>query len=105
MIEKKYGKGMLRPYSCLPGTYGKMQVNTEPTSCIAFDLVIATRANMSDDLVYDFTKALFENLPQFFTRLPGKDAKLITLADAMKNVNIPFHPGALKYYREKGLIK
>lgn len=104
MIDKKYGKGMLRPYSCLPGTYGKMQVNTEPTNCIAFDLVIATRADMSDDLVYEFTKTLFEHLPQFY-ETAGKDAKLITLADAMKNVNIPFHPGALKYYREKGLIK
>jgi uncharacterized protein len=104
MIEKKYGKGMLRPYSCSPGTYGKNQVNTEPTHCIAFDLIIATRADVGEDVVYEFTKSLFDHLDEFYDTA-GKDSKLITLEGAMKNINIPFHPGALKYYREKGLVK
>ncbi|MHB8092695.1 MAG: TAXI family TRAP transporter solute-binding subunit [Syntrophales bacterium] len=104
LIDKKYGKDLLRPITLQPGLYGKNQVNTEPVDCIAFDLVIATRADMSDDAVYEFTKQLFEHLPEFY-ETAGPDSKLITLQGAMKNVGFPFHPGALRYYKEKGLIK
>lgn len=104
MIDKKYGKNLLQPITLKPGLYGKNQVNTEPIDCIAFDLVIATRVDLDDNTVYEFTKSLFDHLPEFYDTA-GNDSKLITLAGAMKNINIPFHPGALKYYREKGLIK
>lgn len=104
MIDKKYGKGLLSPIVLQPRLYGKNQVNTEPVNCIAFDLIIATRADLGDETVYEFTKNLFENLKEFY-ETAGPDSKLITLEGAMKNVGIPFHPGALKYYKEKGLIK
>jgi len=104
MIDTKYGKGLLRPIALQPGLYGKNQVNTEPVNCIAFDLIIATRADLGDEIVYEFTKNLFDNLKEFY-ETAGKDSNLITLEGAMKNISIPFHPGALKYYKEKGLVK
>lgn len=104
MVEGKYGKGLIRPHSCPPGLYGSNQVNTEPTNCIAFDLVIATRVDLEDEVVYEFTKSLFDHLDEFY-ETAGIDSRLITLEGAVKNVGFPFHPGALRYYREKGLIK
>jgi hypothetical protein len=53
-------------------------------------------------MVYKITKALFENLEEVAKSHPqGRD---ITLEDA-PNAAIPLHPGAAKYYRERGLIK
>jgi hypothetical protein len=104
LVEKKYGKDLLRPIVLKPGLYGKNQVNTEPVNCIAFDLIIATRADLGEDIVYDFTKSLFDNMNEFY-ETGGKDGKIVTLEGAMKNIGISFHPGALKYYREKGLVK
>jgi len=104
VMDKTYGKGLIRPIVLQPKLYGENQVNTEPVNCIAFDLIIATRADLDDEIVYEFTKHLFDNLKEFY-ETGGMDSKLITLEGAMKNISIPFHPGALKYYREKGLIK
>jgi TRAP-type uncharacterized transport system substrate-binding protein len=49
------------------------------------------------------TKLVFENLPDLASAHSA--AKEITLAGAPKDSPIPLHPGAERYYREKGLIK
>jgi len=103
-MDLKYGKGLLLPISLQPGLYGSNQVNQEPVGCIAFNLVIATRADMQEEAVYEFTKVLFDNLKEFY-EAAGKDSELITLEGAVKDVGFPYHPGALKYYREKGVVK
>lgn len=60
------------------------------------------RDGIPEDMVYKITKALFENLEEVAKSHPqGRD---ITLEDA-PNAAIPLHPGAAKYYRERGLIK
>jgi TRAP transporter TAXI family solute receptor len=103
-MEKKYGPDRVYIQTQPPKLYGPNQVNTEPVDCIAYDLVIATHAGMDDETVYEFTKHLFDHLPEFY-EMGGPYAKIITLEKAMTKVHFPFHPGALKYYREKGLIK
>jgi TRAP-type uncharacterized transport system substrate-binding protein len=49
------------------------------------------------------TKQLFENLPELVAA--HKAAKAIKLENAVAGLPIPLHPGAEKYYREKGLLK
>lgn len=65
--------------------------------------VIVTRADLSEKLVYDITKAVLEN--QKF--LKERHAYFTDLkATNMQNAIIaPLHPGAAKYYKEKGIIK
>ena len=54
-------------------------------------------------MVYNLTKALFENQAELASaHAKGKE---LNLQYAVKGVSIPFHPGAVKYYKEKGLMK
>jgi len=63
----------------------------------------ATNDSLSEQTAYEVTKALFENTETLGQVHPkGKEVSLKT---ALLSVSIPLHPGAEKYYREKGLIK
>jgi uncharacterized protein len=76
---------------------------TAPVNTLAVMAVWATHDGVSDQLAYEVTKALFENTETLGQVHPkGKE---IALKTALQSVSIPLHPGAEKYYREKGLIK
>ena len=63
--------------------------------------VLVCDSELADDLVYNITKALFENLAEL---APVHDkAKLIAPGKALTAAAITVHPGAAKYYTEKGL--
>ena len=64
---------------------------------------LATRADLPDDLVYGMTKAIFESLPDLASSHAA--AKSIKLENALQGMPVPAHPGAEKYFREKGLTK
>ncbi len=60
-------------------------------------------AEMSDEIAYEFTKAIYEHAEKFIDY--HGDGKLMT-KKTMSRVGAPealFHPGALKFYREKGI--
>jgi TRAP transporter TAXI family solute receptor len=58
------------------------------------------RAGLPDDLVYQLVKAVFENQPRL---LKAHSSASETLPqNAVKNTFLPFHPGAVRYYREIG---
>ena len=67
-------------------------------------------ANVSEEAVYQMTKALFEgeagkpSAAELMAKahVQGKNVQLKT---ALSGMAIPLHPGAEKYYKEKGLIK
>lgn len=82
------------------GTYGGQTADV-PTAAVQNFLV--THAGVSDQLAYDMTKGLFENLDQL--QAAHAAAKAITLSEAAVKSPVPLHPGAAKYYREKGLLK
>jgi TRAP transporter TAXI family solute receptor len=72
-----------------------------PTAAVANYLV--TSSAVSDGLAYQMTKLIFENLPELATaHASGKEIKLET---APIGNPIPLHPGAARYYKEKGLLK
>jgi TRAP transporter TAXI family solute receptor len=72
-----------------------------PTAAIVNYLV--TSSAVSDDLAYQMTRLIFESLPELANaHAAGKDIKLATAAAGSP---VPLHPGAIRYYREKGLIK
>lgn len=56
-----------------------------------------------EDLVYKVTKAIFENKKMLTDT--HKIAEFTTVETSAKYSPIPIHPGALKYYKEKGLVK
>ncbi|USK56696.1 TAXI family TRAP transporter solute-binding subunit [Cytobacillus solani] len=77
------------------GTY-KLK-DAVPTVAVQAMLVVSS--DLSEDVVYDVTKAIFENLDKV-THAKGK---LIKAENAVKGVGIEIHPGAKKYYDEKGI--
>ena len=59
------------------------------------------RADLPDDLVYQLVKAVFENQPAL---VKAKSAARETMPqNVVKDTFLPFHPGAVRYYREVGL--
>jgi TRAP transporter TAXI family solute receptor len=64
--------------------------------------VVVVNADLSADLVYEITKAIFESVDKLHKVHPS--AASISVKNAVSNV-IPLHPGAAKYFREVGAIK
>lgn len=72
-----------------------------PTAAVINYLV--TSSAVSDDLAYQMTKLIFESLPELAnSHAAGREIKL---EKAALDSPIPLHPGAIRYYKEKGVIK
>jgi TRAP transporter TAXI family solute receptor len=72
-----------------------------PTAAVTNYLVTSTA--VSDDLAYQMTKLIFESLPELAnSHVAGKDIRLETAASGSP---IPLHPGAIRYYKEKGVLR
>jgi TRAP transporter TAXI family solute receptor len=72
-----------------------------PTAAVVNYLV--TSSAVTDDLAYQMTKLIFESLPELAnSHAAGKEIKL---ENAVIAGPVPMHPGAIRYYKEKGLIK
>ena len=72
------------------------------------DVAVAAVANllvvseaMSEQLAYDITRLLFEKQDELATIHP--QARDLSLATALTGSPVPFHPGAIRYYRERGV--
>ncbi len=75
----------------------------EAVKTIAVMAVLVAHPKINEDTVYKITKALFDNQAELASaHAKGKELKLET---ATKGVSIPFHPGAAKFYKEKGILK
>lgn len=74
----------------------------EAVPTVAIINVLVTREDVPDEVAYQMTKLMFENL----TRLGNSHsaAKDIKLESAAKNLPIALHPGAERYYKEKGVL-
>ncbi len=76
------------------------------TPTLAFWNMFMCPTSTPDDLAYKTTKAVFENLD--ILRASVKAAQDTTPESTAKFIGktaIPFHPGAVKYFKEKGLVK
>ena len=60
-------------------------------------------ANLSDELVYRLTKLWWERIKDIHEIAPGLDQANVKMA--MEHATIPFHPGALRYYKEVGVAR
>ena len=68
---------------------------------VGLNTYFMTRPGVSDETVYRTVKALLENTKEFATY--HRAAALWTLKRSMRNVALPFHTGAIKYFKEKGV--
>ena len=88
--------------SVIPG--GMYAGNPGDTATFGSRSVLIASSRLPDDLAYDMVKAVFENLDEF-RRLHPALASLSPQDMVPSEAVIPIHPGALRYYREKGLLR
>jgi TRAP transporter TAXI family solute receptor len=97
-LTKKYP--FLSPVAIPANTY-KNQSSEVKTVAVAAVLIVSSE--LKEDVVYKLTKTLFDNQPELaVAHAKGKELNLKT---AVKGVSIPFHAGAVKYYKEKRAMK
>lgn len=79
------------------GTYGLV----EDVETVAVLAMLAVVDSLSEDVVYDITKAIYENVDAI-THAKGE---YITLESALDGIGIPLHPGAEKFFKEAGVLE
>ena len=97
-MAKKYGPIYLKN-KILANAYPGETHDT--TNVDVWNLLVVPE-NMDEKLVYEITKTLFEKKDDLVK--VHKDAAFLDLANQMTGASpLPFHPGALRYLKEKGL--
>ena len=82
------------------GTYDGQSADV-PT--VAITNILVTHSKVSDEVAYQMTKLMFDNLERLGTaHSAAKDIKLET---ATENLPIPLHPGAERFYKEAGVLQ
>jgi TRAP transporter TAXI family solute receptor len=82
------------------GTYDG-QAAAVPTAAVVNYLV--THSGVKDETVYQMTKAIYESLPDLAAAHAA--ARDIKLESALTGMPVPMHPGAQRYFDEKGIKK
>ncbi|AGV19430.1 TAXI family TRAP transporter solute-binding subunit [Vibrio owensii] len=73
----------------------------KPITTIAQPNFLAVREDISEEDVYQLTKAIYENLP--FLQGIHKATKAMAIEKAIAGLPVPLHPGAARYYKEMGI--
>ncbi len=88
-------------YTIKAGTYEELDRNINTS---AIKMVMFTSSDMDADLVYELTKTFWENLDEL--KISNAFLEELTVESAIEDIaDLPIHEGALKYYKELGIIK
>ncbi|WP_375193492.1 TAXI family TRAP transporter solute-binding subunit [Marinobacter sp.] len=86
------------PYTIPAGTYPNQEADI---NTIAQPNILAVRADVPEEDVYQITKTIYANLPFLNNIHPA--TKAMALEKAIAGLPMPLHPGAARFYREQGL--
>lgn len=92
------------PSKIAAGTYPGVayEVNT-----VAVSGILVTNANQDEELIYEITKALWSDTARKLLdngHAKGKVITLETALDGVAGIGVPLHPGAERFYKEKGML-
>ena len=89
------------PAAPIPSVDADGNVLGETSNVDVWNLLVVPE-NSDEKLIYEITKTMFEKKDELVK--VHKDASFLELANQMSGASpIPFHPGSLRYFREKGL--
>jgi TRAP transporter TAXI family solute receptor len=95
-IFQKYGQIYVK--AAIPKTtYPKM---TEDVGVVGIPNVLVCNAKAPPDLIYNILKAMFDHKKDLVA--VHTEAKHLTIENAVIKTVVPYHPGAVKFFKEKG---
>jgi hypothetical protein len=89
--------------SVIPKSLYPSATNEGDVTTYGVKATLVTSAKVSDDVVYAITKEIFDNIDEFKALHPA--FTVLTKENMLEGNTAPYHPGALKYFKEAGLIK
>ncbi|MBS7662693.1 TAXI family TRAP transporter solute-binding subunit [Pseudomonas lalucatii] len=98
-VTAKIGNAAYQPAAIPAGTYDGQEVEV---ATVAITNILVSHEGVSDEVAYQMTKLMFDNLERLGTAHSA--AKDIKLESAAKNLPIPLHPGAERFYKEAGAL-
>jgi len=105
-VDSAHADILLKKYPFYSKTFvpkGSYKGVDQDVPAVAVLAILVTRAELEEDIVYKITKAMYENIKDIErAHAKGKEVKL---EKATVGMPIPLHPGAEKYFKEKGIIK
>ena len=87
------------PVPINPDVYSDLQ--EELTGINVGNMQLITHERVDDEVVYNFTKILFEQRAEVAEKHPA--GKALNEKNAVRDTGVPFHPGAIKFYKEAGI--
>ncbi|MGR4000453.1 MAG: TAXI family TRAP transporter solute-binding subunit [Alphaproteobacteria bacterium] len=98
-VRKLVADNSFYAFATIPsGTYSTV---TSDVTTFGVKATFVTSAEVDDELVYEVTRAVFENFDAFKSLHPAF-ANLTPEAMLSEGISAPIHEGALRYYREMG---
>jgi TRAP transporter TAXI family solute receptor len=95
-LQRRYGKDMYYR-ALIPKAVYKL---SQDVPVVAVAVVLVVSESMPETLAHDITKVLFDEQPALAAIHP--QASELALSMATKGAAVPFHPGAERFYRERG---
>ena len=95
-INQRYP--LWQAYELPPETY---PYQDESIMTAASPNVLIVRRDVSEQIVYDLTRMLWENLTTL--QQIHSATRSMKLEGALQGIPVPLHPGALRYYRERAI--
>lgn len=96
-LQGKFGEGQYPLFTIEAGTYPGQSADVP---AVGSPSLLVVDASMAEELAYEITRALFEHVPALAAIHPvGAE---LDPARAVQGSPIPFHPGAIRYFRERG---
>jgi len=83
---------------------GEYKWTKNGTASICAGVVILVNPDMDEKTAYDVTKAMYEQIETFKEKSHRLIKKTATPQSLSTKGPVPFHPGAVKYLKEKGLM-
>ena len=78
-------------------------MNESPINSFGVKATVVCSADMSEEVAYKITKTIFSNLEDLKKQHPA--LAVLTAESMLEGLSAPMHPGAIKYYKEAGLMK
>ena len=83
-------------YELPAGTYPRQE---KPITTAYSSNIFVVRDDVSEEVVYDITKLLWDNLATL--QEIHSATKSMAIEKALKGIPVPLHKGALRYYKEQ----